>query len=212
MSAAGARFITVEGLEGAGKSTCLATIRDWLANRGIDPVVTREPGGTKLGEAVREVLLDHQYGGMTADSETLLIFAARAEHLAEVVRPALTAGQWVVCDRFTDATYAYQGGGRELGEERIEPLEQWVQGRLRPDLTLYLDVPVRAGLERAAARSTPDRFESEREAFFERARAVYRRRCATHPERMRLIDASTSLAQVQQRIEANLEAAFGHLV
>ncbi|WP_440995441.1 dTMP kinase [Arhodomonas sp. SL1] len=203
------RFITIEGLEGAGKTTAMAAVEAWLQARGIDPLMTREPGGTPVGEAVRGLLLDHTYHGMTAKAEALLVFAARAEHLEQVITPALEAGRWVVSDRFTDASYAYQGGGRGLGEARIEALERWVQDGLRPDLTLYLDVPVARGLERAATRSDPDRFESEREGFFERARGVYRRRCAEHPERMRLIDASGEVEAVRRRIEAALALSFG---
>ncbi|MCS4503331.1 Thymidylate kinase [wastewater metagenome] len=203
------RFITIEGLEGAGKTTAMDTVRDWLIERGLEPVMTREPGGTPVGEAVRGLLLNHDYHGMTAETEALLVFAARAEHVARVIRPALAEGQWVVSDRFTDASYAYQGGGRGLGEARIAELERWVQQGLRPDLTLYLDLPVEQGRERASARSAPDRFESEGGTFFERARAVYRRRCAEHPERMRLIDASADTDTVQRRIRAALAVAFG---
>lgn len=145
---------------------------------------------------------------MAGDAEALLLFAARAQHLTEVIRPALTAGRWVVCDRFTDATYAYQGGGRVLGAARIEMLEHWVQGDLRPDRTLYLDVPVAMGLGRAANRSVADRFESERRAFFERARRVYLERCGAEPQRMRRIDASGSLEAVHTQITAALADLF----
>jgi dTMP kinase len=198
-------FITVEGLEGAGKTTCLSYIRDWFHQRGVEPLMTREPGGTELGEAVRGLLLDHRFHGMNGDTETLLVFAARAEHLARVIRPALESGRWVVCDRFTDATYAYQGIGRGVGSERVAVLEDWVQRTLRPDLTLYLDVTVEIGLGRAAQRSDPDRFESERAAFFNRVRSGYLERCKAEPERMRLIDASQSVEDVQQRIGAELQ-------
>ncbi|NLO79012.1 MAG: dTMP kinase [Xanthomonadaceae bacterium] len=195
-------FITIEGLEGAGKSSCLSQIERLLRDRGLDPLLTREPGGTPLGEAVRGLLLAPAHHGMSAEAETLLLFAARAQHLEQVIRPALQAGRPVVCDRFTDATYAYQGGGRQLGEARIAVLEDWVQQGLQPDLTLYLDVPPRLGLERARQRSAPDRFEQERLEFFERARAVYLRRAERFPVRMKVIDASRPLAEVQAEIAA----------
>ncbi|MCO6442380.1 MAG: dTMP kinase [Nitrococcus mobilis] len=203
-----ARFITVEGLEGAGKTSCLDYLVELLRNRAIEAVLTREPGGTSLGEAVRALLLDHRFRGMAGDAEALLIFAARAQHLAEVIRPALAAGQWVVCDRFTDATYAYQGGGRALGATRVGMLEHWVQGDLRPDRTLYLDVPVTVGLERIASRGIPDRFESERRAFFERVRRVYLERCRAEPQRMRWIDAGGSRETVHTQIAAALADLF----
>jgi len=202
------RFITVEGLEGAGKTSAIEGIAAWIAGRGHRVRRTREPGGTPLGEAIRALLLGHREEGMSADAETLLVFAARAEHLAQVIRPALAAGEWVLCDRFTDATYAYQGGGRGLGGERVAALEDWTQGGLRPDLTLYLDVPVATGRARAAGRSVPDRFEAEREAFFERARAVYLERCAADPARLRRIDASREPVAVRAEIEHTLEAVF----
>ncbi|MDN5848697.1 MAG: dTMP kinase [Nitrococcus sp.] len=203
------RFITVEGLEGAGKTTCLEYLTELLRKRAIEAVITREPGGTPLGESLRALLLDHRFQDMAGDAEALLIFAARAQHLARVIRPALAAGRWVVCDRFTDATYAYQGGGRALGPARIGLLEHWVQGDLRPDRTLYLDVPVATGLARAARRGIPDRFESERRAFFERVRRVYLERCAAEPERMRRIDASGSLDAVHTQIAAALADLVG---
>lgn len=199
------RFITVEGVEGAGKSTCIGHIRDVLAHAGKQVVVTREPGGTALSEEIRGLLLAHRQEGVAVETETLLMFAARAEHLAKVIRPALAAGQWVLSDRFTEASYAYQGGGRGLPRERIEVLEQWLQGELRPDLVLLLDIPVRLGLERAAQRSARDRFESEDIAFFERVRAAYLDQAQRHPQRFRIIDASRELAQVQQQIHQVLD-------
>lgn len=199
------RFITVEGLEGAGKTTCLAGIEQYLRGRGLDPVMTREPGGTPLGEAIRELLLGFDHAGMSADAETLLVFAARAEHLTKVIRPALSTGRTVVCDRFTDATYAYQGGGRGLGEARIEVLESWVQQGLAPDLTIFLDVPIELGLARAGRRSAPDRFEQERLEFFERARAMYRERAQRMPKRIVMIDASAPAEEVLMAITAALE-------
>lgn len=201
-----ARFITVEGIEGAGKSTNIAYIKQRLLNAKKNVVVTREPGGTPLGEQVRDVLLSHRNDGMAVDTELLLMFAARAEHLARVIRPALDAGQWVLCDRFTEATYAYQGGGRGIAQQRIAQLEAWLQGALRPDLTLLLDLPPALGLERAGRRNaTRDRFESEQLAFFERVRAAYLRQAALHPRRYRVIDAAQELSAVQAEIAQALD-------
>ncbi len=194
------RFITVEGSEGVGKSSNLAFIEDFLRKAGINIVRTREPGGTSLGESVRELLLDARQTAMCDDMELLLMFAARAQHLAEVIRPALEAGQWVLCDRFTDATYAYQGGGRGVPMERIQVLEDWVQGEQRPDHTLLLDMPVADGLQRAGARSEPDRFEQEQLAFFERVRETYLARAKAEPGRIHVIDASPALDVVQTHI------------
>jgi dTMP kinase len=199
------KFITVEGSEGVGKSSNLAFIETYLTNVGINVLRTREPGGTPLGEAVRELLLDARQSAMCDDTELLLMFAARAQHLAEVIRPAIAAGQWVLCDRFTDATYAYQGGGRGVPMERIGILEDWVQGELRPDHTLLLDMPVAAGLERAGARSEPDRFEQEQQAFFERVRETYLSRAKAEPNRFHIIDASPSLDKVQAQITSILK-------
>ncbi len=200
------RFITIEGGEGAGKSSNLDFVRRYLEQRGVELVITREPGGTPLGEAIRAILLDRRNREMADDTELLLMFAARAQHLAERILPALEAGKWVLCDRFTDATYAYQGGGRGIPGERIAVLEQWVQKGLQPDLTLLLDIPVEQGLARAGARSAPDRFESERIAFFERVRAAYLERARRFPERYRVIDASRPLEQVQRSLAEVLEA------
>lgn len=200
-----ARFITLEGGEGAGKSTSLAFIRDYFAARGLPLVVTREPGGTPLAEQVRELLLQKRDEAVAPDAELLLMFAARAQHLAGLIRPALAQGAWVLCDRFTDATYAYQGGGRGLSVARIAELEAMVQGDLRPGLTLLLDLPVAQGLARAGERSERDRFESEQEAFFERVRACYRERAAAEPGRFRVIDAGRSLPEVQAALGAALD-------
>ena len=155
------KFITLEGIEGVGKTTNREYIRELLLKNGKPCIETREPGGTPLGEALREMLLEHKHEGMSADAELLMMFAARAEHLHKVIIPALNAGTNVLCDRFTEATYAYQGGGRELGMEKIADLENWVQGDLRPDLTVVLDAPVDIGRERAGKRSAPDRNEKE---------------------------------------------------
>ena len=194
------RFITVEGIEGAGKSTQIDVLRQFLAAKGISVVMTREPGGTPLGEAVRSVLLNPENGGMSMDAELLLVFAARAEHLDKVIRPALESGQWVLSDRFTDATFAYQGGGRGISHGRIAALEQWVQGDLRPDLTLLLDVTVETGMARIAARGQPDRFEREDGAFFQRIRDNYLQRAAAEPRRFRRIDAGVSVERVSQEV------------
>ncbi|MBU1192228.1 MAG: dTMP kinase [Gammaproteobacteria bacterium] len=198
------RFITVEGGEGVGKTTNLGYIRAALENAGKQVQSTREPGGTPLAEQIRGLLLDPINTGMSADCELLLVFAARAEHLAKVIQPSLESGQWVLCDRFTDATYAYQGGGRGLSRQRISELEALVQGALRPDLTLLLDVPVAIGLARAGERGSLDRFEQEQTDFFERVRQAYLERAAAAPERYRVIDASLTLAQVQAQIDLAL--------
>lgn len=193
-------FITVEGIEGAGKSTQMDVIGDFLDAKGIRVVMTREPGGTPLGEAVRGLLLNPDIRGMSVDAELLLVFAARAEHLHEVIRPALEAGHWVLSDRFTDATFAYQGGGRGIEAERIAALEQWVQGALRPDLTLLLDVPVAVGMARIAERGGRDRFEREQSDFFQRIRDNYLQRAAAEPQRFRRIDASVAAEQVSRDV------------
>ena len=195
------RFITVEGGEGVGKTTNLAYIRASLEAAGKTVRVTREPGGTPVAEQIRGLLLDPLNKGMSADCELLLVFAARAEHLARTIEPALTAGEWVLCDRFTDATYAYQGGGRGLSQRRIAELETLVQGALQPDLTLLLDVPAHIGLARAGERGSLDRFEQEEAAFFERVRGVYLERANAAPERFRIIDAGASLEQVQVQLD-----------
>lgn len=194
------RFITVEGVEGAGKSSSLNFIRALIETTGGEVVVTREPGGTPLGEELRAVLLDHREEGMSSSAELLLMFAARAEHLERLILPALAAGQWVLCDRFTDATYAYQGGGRGIARERIRTLAEWVHPGFDPALTLLLDVPVEQGLARAGQRTAPDRFESERAEFFERVRQNYLAQADREPSRYRIVDASTEPAEVQARI------------
>ena len=199
------KFITLEGTEGVGKSTNMAFVQEWLEQAGIDLIVTREPGGTPLGETLREVLLDAKQQSITDDSELLLMFAARAQHLQQVIKPALAAGKWVLCDRFTDATYAYQGGGRGIDISRIAQLEQWVQGDLRPDMTIILDLDVDIGLQRAGKRSEPDRFELEQKAFFTRVRETYLKRAKSQPQRYQVIDASPSITHVQQSIQAVLK-------
>ena len=194
------RFITVEGIEGAGKSTQMDALGQFLDGKGMSVVMTREPGGTPLGEDVRSIVLDPKNAGMSTEAELLLVFAARAEHLDKVIRPALESGHWVLSDRFTDATFAYQGGGRGIDQARIGELEQWVQGDLRPDLTLLLDVTVQTGMARIAARGQPDRFEREGDAFFERIRDNYLQRAAAEPGRFRRIDASAPVEQVSREV------------
>jgi dTMP kinase len=198
-------FITLEGGEGAGKSTNLAFTRDWLQRAGREVIITREPGGTELGERIRDILLHRHELRMSPESETLLMFAARAEHIAKVIRPALAVGKIVLCDRFTDATYAYQGGGRGISAERIALIEDWVQGDLQPDLTLLFDVSVEAGRQRAGQRSEPDRFEQENNEFFTRVRKAYLARAASDPRRVRVIDAGQNLPKVEHQIAAVLE-------
>jgi len=197
-------FITLEGPEGAGKSTNREYLADRLREHGVDVLLTREPGGTPLAERIRELLLDPSDEPMAADTELLLVFAARAQHLQQVIRPALARGCVVLCDRFTDATYAYQGGGRGLPIERIAQLEQFVQGELRPDLTLIFDLPIETGLARAAARGRLDRFEQEGRSFFDAVRQAYLQRAAQAPQRYRVLDAGQTLAQVQADIDALL--------
>lgn len=194
-------FITFEGPEGAGKSTNLKVFAQALAERGCAPLITREPGGTPVAERIRDVLLSMHEEPMHADAELLLMFAARAQHLNSLIRPALAQGRVVISDRFTDATYAYQGGGRGIDPQRIAVLEDWVQGELRPDMVIVFDVPVELGMARARARSALDRFEQEQQAFFERVRDTYLQRAASDPQRYRIIDASGDLAQVRQAMQ-----------
>jgi dTMP kinase len=193
-------FITLEGSEGAGKSTALEFLSQSLGAKGLSIVTTREPGGTEVGEQIRHVLLHGRDQSMSHDTELLLMFAARAEHLDKVIRPALARGAWVLCDRFTDATYAYQGGGRGISDDRIALLETWVQGTLRPNVTLLFDIPVDRGLQRAGTRSAPDRFEREQRDFFERVRARYLLRAAREPNRVRVIDAALDLEGVRAQL------------
>lgn len=197
-------FITLEGPEGAGKSTNRDFIADRLRSAGLDVQLTREPGGTPLAERIRELLLAPSDEPMAVDTELLLMFAARAQHIEQVIRPALARGAIVLCDRFTDATYAYQGGGRGVPLARIAELETFVQGTLRPHLTLIFDLPVETGLARAAARGRLDRFEQEPGGFFEAVRGAYLARAEAAPGRYRIIDASQPLAQVQAYLEQSL--------
>lgn len=194
------RFITLEGMDGAGKTTHLEWLRQHLVARGVPLIITREPGGTPLGEALRKLLLD-SHESRQPDTEALLMFAARREHIATVIGPALAAGKWVLCDRFTDATYAYQAGGSGMDWERVAALESWVQGELQPDLTLYFDLEPELGRARTRQVRAPDRFERERLEFYERVRAAYLRRAREHPERIRVIDAARTIAEVQSTLQ-----------
>ncbi len=200
------RFVTFEGIDGAGKSTQVARALAWASARGIEHIATREPGGTALGEALRAIVLDARRR-IDPETELLLMFAARSEHLAEVIRPALAGGRWVFCDRFTDATHAYQGGGRGLAQERIAALEAWVQQGLQPDLTLLFDVdPARAHARRTGRNEAPDRFEAEELAFHVRVREAYLRRASASEGRIVVIDASLPVDEVGARVVAKLEA------
>ncbi len=199
-------FITVEGIEGVGKSTNIQFIQDWLEGQGIPYIHTREPGGTELGEKLREMLLHG--GAVCDDAELLMMFASRAQHISEKIKPALQAGTWVICDRFTDSTYAYQGGGRQLNIENIKQLEQIVHSGLQPDLTLLLDAPVEIGRARAAKRGAADRIEAEDLAFFNRVRDMFLSR-AKQFERYDVIDAAQPLDQVQEAIKTVLERLKG---
>jgi dTMP kinase len=194
------KFITLEGGEGVGKTTNLAFIKDYLQEHNIRVVVTREPGGTVLAEKIRHLLLDKHSEAISEQAELLLIFAARAQHIKHVIEPALARGDWVLCDRFTDATYAYQGGGRNMCISTIEWLENMVQGNLRPDLTVLLDAPVEIGIERARERGIFDRFESEKISFFEHVRRAYLLQAELHPERIKLIKANQPLVDVQRAL------------
>jgi dTMP kinase len=205
-----AAFVSLEGVEGVGKSTNVAFVATTLREAGFDVVTTREPGGTEFGERVRDWILRGDHGPLSAEIETLLMFAARARHLDQVIRPALAAGQWVVCDRFTDATFAYQGGGRGASRTLLECLQKEVQQGLEPDLTLLLDTPLEVGATRISARM-PDHFEREQRPFFERVRAAYLALAGEHRKRIRIIDASQPLEQVRERIATELDALIGRL-
>lgn len=197
-------FITLEGPEGAGKTTNRAYLAEQLQAQGLSVVLTREPGGTALAEQIRTILLAPHDETMAVDTELLLMFAARAQHLAQIIVPALAEGKIVICDRFTDATYAYQGGGRGLDCSRIAVLEQFVQGDLRPDMTLLFDLPVADGMARAVARGKLDRFEQEQHNFFEAVRQSYLQRASAEPERFRLVNAQQALPDVQKSLDVHL--------
>lgn len=204
-------FITLEGGEGVGKSTNLSFIRDFLKNRGLNVLVTREPGGTVLAEKIRDLLLEPQNERVAAQTELLLMFAARAQHLENVIKPALNNGVWVVCDRFTDATYAYQGGGRNVEISDINWLENMIQGNFRPDLTLLLDSPVNVGLERINGRGKADRFESEQFNFFEKVRNAYLSLAKQHPQRIKVVNANQPLTAVRNDIVGELNCLIDKL-
>jgi dTMP kinase len=197
------KFITLEGVDGAGKSTHLGFVAEWLRQQGREVIVTREPGGTPLGEILRELLLHRD---MDADTELLLMFAARQAHLAELILPALARGAWVVSDRFTDASYAYQCGGRGIEVARIAALEAWVQRGFAPDLTLLFDVPPEVAEARRSAARAADRFEREADSFFSRVRNAYLERARAEPDRMRVLDARHSIAELQDEISQLLQA------
>ena len=199
------KFITIEGVEGVGKSTNITVIKEYLEQHNIDYVLTREPGGTLLAEAIRDLLLEDHSEDVDPVTELLLMFAARSQHLAEVIGPALAVGNWVLCDRFTDATYAYQGGGRGIESEKIAILENLVQGELRPDLTLILDLEPELGLARAANRGELDRFEKQQLEFFNKVRNVYLQRAGDEPDRCVVIDASQELEQVKADVVIAME-------
>lgn len=199
------RLITLEGGEGAGKSTVLAAVQTRLREHAIDAEITREPGGTALGEAVRALVLDKSMSDVCAESELLLMFAARAQLVRRVIEPALAAGRWVLSDRYVDASYAYQGGGRGQPFERIAELDRWATDGVKPDLTLLLDLPVEQGLSRSAERGTADRIESEQTEFFERVRASYRERAASEPQRFAIIDASGDIETVRAAVIAAVD-------
>lgn len=194
------KFITLEGIDGAGKSTHLRWVARFLRRRGVKVKLTREPGGTRIGEKLRRLILGGQ-GGLHPETETLLMFAARREHLDKVIVPALRAGQWVLCDRFTDATYAYQGAGSGVGWKKIGVLEKWAQDGLQPDLTLLFDVSPAIGRRRAGRRANPDRFEREKRAYYVRVRKAYLKRAKENPRRIRIIDATRSVSDVNSTLE-----------
>jgi dTMP kinase len=199
------KFITLEGGEGTGKSTCLASVLEELRQSAIDAMATREPGGTPLGEKLRSVLLEPSAESINDNAELLIMFAARAQHIAEVIEPALAAGRWVVSDRFTDATYAYQGGGRQIPDERISIIEQWVQGDLQPDLTLLLDVPVKVGLQRIGQRGSLDRIERENLHFFDNVRSAYLQRARRFPKRFRIISTDRDIDSVTAAVRSEIQ-------
>lgn len=195
-------FVTLEGLDGAGKSTHVEGLVNHLRGRGLDVVCTREPGGTELGETLRHIVLTQT---MQLETETLLMFASRCEHLRTVIEPALAAGKWVVCDRFTDATYAYQGGGRQLGTHKVEALEAWLHPDLQPDRTWLFDVPLDVARERLSRSRELDRFEQEGSDFFERTRAAYHERARQQPERFRILDSSRAIEHVRAELFSQAE-------
>jgi len=202
------KFITIEGIDGVGKSTAINDVADYLRAKNYKVLLTREPGGTVLGEEIRAILIGHADEAISEDAELLLFFAARAQHLHKKIIPALEHGTWVVCDRFTDASYAYQSGGRGISEERLAVLERWVQRDLQPDLTFLLDAPLAICRQRSGKRGLSDRFEEAQDTFFEKVRQVYLTRAAHYAERFRVIDASGTRASVSSQIQ-QLLADYG---
>ena len=206
------RFISIEGGEGAGKSTSVAFIQEFLQSRGIELISTREPGGTQLAEQLRQLLLNHHDEKIDPYTELLMMFAARRQHVTQVIQPALAAGKWVLCDRFTDASYAYQGYGRELPLEFIDNLAKWVHGDTNPDMTCLLDLDIEVGMGRARQRSELDRIESEAMSFFEAVRQGYLSRAKAEPQRFRVIDASQDIPGVEQQLQQALEGLLAEQV
>ena len=205
------KFITIEGQDGAGKSTNIAVIESFLQQQGISYIKSREPGGTPFSENIREILLNSSDTEIGDTAELLLVFAARAQHIEQVIEPALTRGDWVLCDRFTDATYAYQGYGRGLDLQLVKQLESSVQGTLRPDLTILLDLPIDVGESRAGARSSPDRFEQQQQSFKQQVRDGYLSLAKQHPDRIKVIDASQTRPVVAESIEVTLNTYLDHV-
>ncbi len=199
------KFITIEGSEGSGKSTNIHFIQEYLSKKNIEFISTREPGGTPVAEKIRDLLLDKANSSLCDDAELLLMFAARSQHLNELIIPALDAGKWVLSDRFTDASFAYQGGGRGLSWDKISQLEQWVQGSLRPDATILLDIPVDIGMERVHQRGETDRFEQEQLSFFNRIREAYLKLAKENPERFHIIDTQPSIEDVRKQLATVME-------
>lgn len=202
------KFITIEGLEGAGKGTQIENLQDYLRSKGVEFVLTREPGGTLYAEKIRNLLLEITDETLDPVAELLMIFAARAQHLEKLIKPTLDNGTWVICDRFTDATYAYQGGGRDLGTDSVARLEDFVQGSMRPDLTILLDIDPETGLQRASERGELDRFETEQIEFFKRVRDVYHERTKARPDQYLVVDSSGSIEEVRERLVSQFAAWF----
>ncbi len=211
MTASKGIFISLEGSEGVGKSTSLNFIKQHIESLGHQVVVTREPGGTPLAEEIRDLLLSKRDESVEINTELLLMFAARCQHVEQVIKPALAKGIWVICDRFVDASYAYQGGGRGIDRDKIKALEEWCLQGFAPDLTVLLDMSVEQGLERTKLRGEADRFEVEKMAFFENIRKVYLKRAENEPERISVVDASPSIEEVQRTLKGLLDSKFGSI-
>ncbi|MDH5434779.1 MAG: dTMP kinase [Gammaproteobacteria bacterium] len=205
MKSSKGKFITLEGTEGVGKSTCMSFVKEYLESKGIQTWLTREPGGTPLAEDLRKLLLTNREETVENKTELLMMFAARCQHVNQVIKPALDAGKWVICDRYVDASYAYQGGGRGISFEEIRTIEQWCFGDFKTDLTILLDMPVEIAMKRARKRSSPDRIESEKIDFFERIRTAYMQRANDEPDRIYVVDAEPSIGIVQKNIKSILE-------